>query len=313
MSNENNEQHSKEQPIIIKKIKKGGAHGHHGGAWKVAYADFVTAMMAFFIVMWILASSAEVKEKVSDYFNNPMSYSLFTGEKIAGKAAVNIDLGLEQKIGDGGKGGKDQKGEPFVIKFDQEMSDSVVSKMRHAAKMDSIAAAERVEEIGNRLTKTFNRLVSEKPELETILSSIKIEMTNEGLRIELIESSEALFFEIGSDELKSEALKVLKLLASEIGKLPNHVEIEGHTDSRSFGEKARYSNWELSTDRANSARRVLETSGMWEGQISKVTGYSDKKLRTPENPFEMSNRRVSILIKQITANEFLPDLEAELR
>lgn len=313
MNDEQNEKH-KEQPIIIKKVKKGGGHGHHGGAWKVAYADFVTAMMAFFIVMWILASSEEVKEKVSEYFNNPTAFSIFSGERKAGSVPVEIDIGLErQSSGGSGDGeGENEGGQAFLLSFDDEMADSIVSKIRHSAKMDSVQAAERVEDIGDRLKKEFDRLLTEKPEMEKILSAIKIEMTNEGLRIELIESTESLFFEIGSDKLKEEAVAILKQLSQEIGKLPNQVEIEGHTDSRAFGDNATYTNYELSADRANAARRVLMANGLWDGQLVSVTGYADKKLRNPENPFDMSNRRVSILIKQISVNQFLNELEGEL-
>ncbi len=298
----------KEQPIIIKKIKKGGGHGHHGGAWKVAYADFVTAMMAFFIVMWILASSEQVKQQVSEYFNNPSEFDIFTGEKKTGSVPVDIDLGMTQKkLGEGdGKGGKES-----IIKFDSETTDSLMSKLLHKAINDSILAHQRVEQIGKEIEKKLKDLISNRPDLEKILSSIKIEMTNEGLRIELIETSESLFFEVGSARLSREAVGILSQLAGEIGKLPNYVEIEGHTDSRGYKYGADYSNWELSADRANSARRILERNGFWEGQAVKVTGFADQKLRNPENPFDVVNRRVSILIKQMNSNQFLPDSRAK--
>ncbi len=297
----------KEQPIIIKKIKKVSGHGHHGGAWKVAYADFVTAMMAFFIVMWILASSEEVKENVSEYFNNPSEFDIFTGEKKTGPVPIEIDLGLKQlKNGEGeGKSGKES-----FIKFDSETTDSLMSRLLHKAVNDSILARQRVEQIGKEIERKLKELVANRPELEKILSSIKIEMTIEGLRIELIETSESLFFEVGSARLSREAINILSQLAGEIGKLPNYVEIEGHTDSRGYKNKADYSNWELSADRSNSARRVLERNGFWEGQVVKVTGFADQKLRNPENPFDVVNRRVSILIKQMSANQFLPDVQA---
>lgn len=299
------EQHHKEQPIIIKKIKKGGGHGHHGGAWKVAYADFVTAMMAFFIVMWILASSEEVKEKVSEYFNHPERFELFTGEKKTGPLPIDIIIG--QSVNSSGEDGpNDSKGSSF-ISFDSKMADTLFSKMVEKAKMDSIEASKRVEEIGTQLQRKFENLMTERPELEEILSSIKIEMTKEGLRIELMETSESLFFEVGSAKLKPEAINVLKQLASEIGKLPNFVEIEGHTDSRPYTTETGYNNWDLSTDRALAARRLLDVNGLWEGQNVKVTGFADKNLRNPLNPFDASNRRISIIIKQISANQFLPN------
>jgi len=293
----------KEQPIIIKKIKKGG-HAHHGGAWKVAYADFVTAMMAFFIVMWILASSEEVKMKVAEYFQHPDRFELFTGKKKSGPVPIELDFESSRRRFEGDNQGA---GESF-IKFDQATTDTLYQRLLNKAVQDSILAKERVEQIGDDLRKRFAQIMTERPELETILSSIKIEMTKEGLRIELIESTESLFFEIGSSKLSPAALDILKTLAREIGKLPNFVDIEGHTDSRGYRVPSDYGNWELSSDRANAARRVLEREGFWDGQTSQVKGFADKKLRNPENPFDMTNRRISILIKHMNVDQFLPQL-----
>ncbi len=298
-SDDSQEQGShKEQPIIIKKVKKGGHAGGHGGAWKVAYADFVTAMMAFFIVMWILGQSEKVKQNVSAYFKEPGAFNFVTG-----KRAVPIDLGLTPEPGTGkdGEGGK-----AAIIKFDKETTDTLYSKLIQKATKDSAMAADRVAKTGEQIKRQLNDILAQKPEFEKILSSIKIEITKEGLRIELIESSESLFFEVGSARLKKEAKVVLQSLAREIGTLPNKVEIEGHTDSRGYGSKNGYTNWELSADRANTARRTMESGGLWEGQVVKVTGYADKRLRNPDNPFDVTNRRVSILIKQISSDQFLP-------
>lgn len=291
-----NEQHGhKEQPIIIKKVKKGGHGGHHSSAWKVAYADFVTAMMAFFIVMWILASSEEVKQAVASYFQEPGAFNFLTG-----KRTVPVDLNL---IPEPNKGKGKGKGE-FTISFYTQKPDTLKAEELFKAINDSIAAAKRVEVTGEKLKEILEQELARKPDLQDIISSIKIEMTNEGLRIELIETSESLFFEVGSSQLKREAVELLRKLALEIGKLPNNVEIEGHTDSRAYRSGAGFSNWELSAERANAARRVLERSGLWEGQIVKVTGYADRKLRNPDNPFDVTNRRVSILIKQLSTDQF---------
>ncbi len=297
------DQHGKEQPIIIKKVKKGGHGGHHGGAWKVAYADFVTAMMAFFIVMWILASSEEVKKAVEAYFDDPGAFSFVTG-----KRTIPVDLDLKPEPGKGKKDGSG-KGE-FTISFNKEMRDSLVNKLMEKAQEDSVMAAKRVESVGNELNKLFNELVMQKPDLQKILENIKIEITKDGLRIELMETSENVFFKVGSAQLTPQAIEIMKILGNEIGKLPNNVQIEGHTDSRKYSAGSSYTNWELSSDRANAARRALLQSGLWDGQIIAVAGYADKKLRNPENPFDMSNRRVSILIKQISANQFLPETSA---
>ncbi len=296
------QQHHKEQPIIIKKVKKGGGHGAHGGAWKVAYADFVTAMMAFFIVMWILASSEQVKQNVSEYFNHPDRFDVFTGDRKTGPIPVELDVGQKPNT----KTGVGEAKKDYVIKFDQKASDTLYSQVIDKAMRDSVEARQKVEQLGFQLQRKFKNLLTERPELDKILSSIKIEMTKEGLRIELIESTESLFFEVGSSKLRQEAIDILVSLSHEIGKLPNFVEIEGHTDSRSYSSKTGYNNWDLSTDRALSARRILDKSGLWEGQMIKVTGFADKQLRNPNNPFDASNRRISILIKQISADQFLP-------
>ncbi len=313
MAEENKGGENKEQPIIVKKVKKvmGGAHG---GAWKVAYADFVTAMMAFFIVMWILASSAEVKEQVAAYFEDPGAFSYITG-----KRTIPVDLGLKpapskgKGDGDGDeKSSKDAQGGfmQFEVKLDKDSRDSLIDQLKNQAMQDSLSAQKRVESLGKELGEALKELIGKQPELKEILSSIIIEMTKEGLKIELIESSESMFFEVGSANIRKDAKDILQKLASEIGKLPNHVVIEGHTDSRGYAANAQYTNWELSADRANSARRVLERAGLWEGQIMSVTGYADKKLRNLENPFDISNRRISIIIKQISADQFLPEAVA---
>jgi chemotaxis protein MotB len=302
------EQHSKEQPIIIKKIKKGGHHGAHGGAWKVAYADFVTAMMAFFIVMWILASSDQVKQAVTAYFKDPGAFSF-----VNGKRTIPVDLHLQPESGKGkNEGDTEGKGKgknEFVISFNQDMRDSVVQKLIDKAKEDSTQAAKRVERTAIEVQQFLKQLVAEKPELQKILNNIKIEITDEGLRIELIEKTDNVFFAVGSSKLTPQAIEILKVLGSEIGKLPNNVVLEGHTDSRKYSNDAGYTNWELSSDRANAARRALMQYGLWSGQITEVVGYADRRLSNPQNPFDVSNRRISILIKQMSVNQFLPKTE----
>ena len=303
----------KEEPIIIKKRRGHGGHGGHGGAWKVAYADFVTAMMAFFIVMWILGQSEEIRKSVTEYFEDPGAFSFVTG-----KRAMPIDLNLKRSgEGDGGGGkGTDstvndssgkRKKDGFVFWLSNELQDSIVNKIRDEAIRDSSNAAKRVERIKDEFENFVKKELAAKPEMKDILNSIKIEMTKEGLRIELIESSESMFFEVGSARVKEGAKEVLAKLGEEIGKLPNEVDIEGHTDSRKYGGNAVYTNWELSTDRANASRRILEANGFWEGQVDKVTGFADRRLRNSGNPFDISNRRVSILVKQMSAKDFIPE------
>lgn len=295
----------KEQPIIIKKKRGHGRHGAHGGSWKVAYADFVTAMMAFFIVMWILGQSAEIKQLIVNYFQDPGAFNFITG-----KRTVPVDLNLTPpKQGEGEQEGEGTSKHEFyfVIPPKDTVVNEVTDQIKRQALSDSIKAAQRVAQLAEEFKKYLNEERSRRPELEEILSSIKIEMTKEGLRIELIESQDALFFEVGSAKLSQKAREILIKLAKEIGKLPNLVDIEGHTDSRKYGKQSAYTNWELSADRANSARRILEENGLWEGQVEKVTGFADRKLRNPQNPYDVSNRRVSILIKQLSLKDFMQE------
>ncbi len=299
------EQQHKEQPIIIKKKGGHGDHPHHGGAWKVAYADFVTAMMAFFIVMWILASSEETKKAVSAYFEDPGAFSFITGKSTS---PVNLNINIQKKgPGKGkGKGKGEGKGGGGFFDFTEEMADSVASKLIQRAMNDSALAAEKVKSLGDKFEKYWDKLKTQKPDLQHLLNSITIEFSDEGLRIELIESEENMFFQIGSAKLKKNAIDLLKNLAYEIGKLPNHVEIEGHTDSRGYGKGSSFTNWDLSTQRANAARKVMMDGDLlWPGQVTKVTGFADRKLRNKDNPFDVTNRRVSILVKQINSEKFL--------
>jgi chemotaxis protein MotB len=294
---------SKEQPIIIKKITKGG-HAHHGGAWKVAYADFVTAMMAFFIVMWIVASSEEVKMQVTAYFDNPGAFSFITG-----KMTTPIDMGLKNVPGKRGgelKGDGQGKSErPIQDDYDQEkyMKD-VKQAIREQAEADSSRAAKKVERAAQIIENYISTNIDKSPEMKDLLENLIVSITDEGLKIDLVEEEDDLFFRVGSNELKPGAKEILSLLAYEIGKLPNYLEIEGHTDSRAYGG-ASYTNWELSADRANAARRTMSRYGLWDGQISRVTGYADSSPIIKDNPFDNANRRISLIIKFKAASDFM--------
>lgn len=296
------EKKHKEEPIIIKKKKGHHAHAPHGGSWKVAYADFVTAMMAFFIVMWILGQSEQIRQMVSEYFKDPGAFNFITGKRTV---PVKIDIFENPETGKGE--GKEKHQFVFFLPPEQQdtLAQKVSEKLRKQAIQDSIKAVERVKSVAEEIKKIFEESSVKNPQLKDLLNSIQFELTKEGLRIELIEKQDAVFFEVGSAKLKPLAKELLATLAKEIGKLPNYVEVEGHTDSRQYSKASGYTNWELSADRANAARKVLEENGLWEGQIIKVTGYADKKLKNPENPFDYSNRRTTILIKNISSEEIL--------
>jgi chemotaxis protein MotB len=236
-------------PIII--IKKKAAHGgHHGGAWKVTYADFVTAMMALFIVLWLLSSSVKVQEAVGGYFRDPSGSSKRTGTGLAG-SGENLLLDKQD-----------------MAKLKAELQNSI-------QKMNDLA---------------------------NLKKNIEMTVTAEGLRIELLESEKGTFFDSGSFALNNSGQEMLTLLAAELGKVPNHVSVEGHTDAKPFVGKGNYSNWELSSDRANAARRLMQQSGLRDDQVSQVRGFADQHLRNPKDALDPSNRRVSIIVQYINTD-----------
>jgi chemotaxis protein MotB len=243
-------------PIIIKRKKKGGHGGHHGGAWKVAYADFVTAMMSLFIVLWIVGQSKQVKQYVANYFKDPGAFFENTkgGGMFSGTSLMTTNQVVEENL--------------------QRES-------------------KRLQETAQRILKDIQRDSS----LKGLLKQMSIEMTDEGLRIQLYESVENAYFDIGTSRLKPEAVGVIAAIGKEVGVLSNTVVIEGHTDARPYSTVAGYTNYELSADRANAARRVLMTNGIKGRQVSEVRGYADTKLRDRNRPFDEANRRISILIK----------------
>ena len=247
-------------PIIIKK-KKSSHGGHHGGAWKVAYADFVTAMMALFMVLWIVGQSKPVRESVAQYFKDPGAF----------------------KESKGGSQGVMQGGSPITK---PEIANDII---KQAQKLET----QKLQEMGDSIMQELKR----NPDLSELSKQIKIEVVKEGLRIELLESSESDFFDVGTANLKLFAGQILMVIANELAKYSNHVVLEGHTDSRQYSKETGYTNFELSADRANSARRVLVSSGVKYSQIDEVRGYADTRLRNAQDPLDASNRRISLLVK----------------
>ena len=239
---------AKSQPIIVIK-KRVGHGGSHGGAWKVAYADFVTAMMALFIVLWLMSQSEAVKKAVAGYFNDPKGTATLLGTTLAG-------------VGDGSTPVPDQNL--------QQMKD---------------------------LKEKLEREIQARKDLEKLIKQIEITITPEGLRIELIEDKNGTFYQSGSAKLSLNGQELLALLAAELKTLPNQLLIEGHTDAAQYSSDTNYSNWELSADRANSARRLLQQDGVRADQVTQVRGFADQLLRVMSNPYDPSNRRISILVK----------------
>jgi chemotaxis protein MotB len=232
--------------IVIRKeeVVEGG---HHGGSWKVAYADFVTAMMALFIVLWLMNSSKPIQVAVSGYFKDPSGTGKQTGTTLDGTA---------------------EKVQP--------------------AKQDMA-----------KMKEDLQKSIQDINDLAQLKNNIEMTVTPEGLRIELLESEKGTFFDSGSSTLNKSGQEVATLLAAQLGKAPNRLSIEGHTDAKPFTGKSSYSNWELSADRANAARRLMQQSGLRPDQVSQVRGFADQRLRNTKDPLDPSNRRISIIVQSL--------------
>jgi len=233
------------QPIIVK--RSGGHGGHHGGAWKVAYADFVTAMMALFIVLWLMNSSKQIQVAVGGYFKDPTGTSKMVGTNQQG-SGQNVPI----------------------------------------SKDDMTKIKEQLQTVIRQVT-----------DFDKLKSHIEITVTAEGLRIELMEAEKGTFFESGRPEPTSYGKETLIAIAHELGKLPNKISLEGHTDARPYSGLANYSNWELSTDRANASRRLMMQNGLREDQVVEIRGFADQRLRNPRSPEDASNRRISMIVKYL--------------
>jgi chemotaxis protein MotB len=234
--------------IVI--FKKARAHGgHHGGARKVAYADFVTAMMALFIVLWLMNTSDHVRKVIAGYFNDPRGSSALSGADRSG-SADNLPL-----------------------------------------------TRENMQQFKERLEKA----IMQTDHFKALSNQIEITVTPEGLRIELLESKNGKFFDTGSTALNENGREMLTMLAGQLKDVPNNVSIEGHTDSQPYVNDADYGNWELSTDRANAARRLMQDKGLRRNQVSQVRGYADQRLRLPRYPLDPSNRRISLIVQYLDA------------
>jgi chemotaxis protein MotB len=233
---------AKAQPIVIKRINR--HDGHHGGAWKVAYADFVTAMMALFIVLWLMNTSKPIQEAISGYFKDPAGTGKFTGlAKPLEKPPSKDDLGK--------------------VKAELEKA---------------------IQQVAN-----FDKLKNH----------IELTVTNEGLRIELMESQNGTFFESGQPEPNANGRELLMTIAEELGKIPNKVNVEGHTDSQQFAGKVNYTNWELSADRANASRRLMQQHGLRADQVAQVRGFADQQPRNAKDPSDPANRRISLIVQYL--------------
>jgi len=253
----------KNESIIVKKvIKKGG--GHHGGAWKVAYSDFVTSMMALFIVLWVLAQDKPVIQAVAGYFQNPVAY--------------------------------DAK----IKKLKNGLSSSTELPKKKPAASPKILEKENLQKMGKDIVKELKK----EKEFKALINKMEVQIVKEGLRIELIDSKKGLFFRVGTNKLKKKPEKLMERIGGLISKLPNNVIVEGHTDSRPYkGKGLGYTNFELSTERANSARRALIKGGLNSKKIKEVRGYADRILKDKKHPLSAINRRISIILEYLNKDK----------
>ncbi len=279
------------QPIIIKRVKKGG-HAAHGGAWKIAYADFVTAMMAFFLLMWLLGSTTEGDKKgISDYFQSPLKVAMQGGQGAGASNSVINGGGndLTQSAGQAKRGDGDKK--------DAKKMSGDQRKIERAKKDAQMLAA---------LSQKIAAAVSSNPKLAEFSSQIKLEITPDGLQIQIVDDQRRPMFDSGSAVVKPYMRDILREIGIALMEVDNKISLDGHTDQSSYGNAARgYSNWELSADRANASRRELAAAGMPEEKLARVVGMASSLPLEPQDPRSPSNRRISILVMTKEAEERL--------
>ena len=227
-------------PVVIRRSSRHG--GHRGGAWKVAYADFVTAMMALFIVLWLMNTSKPIQEAISGYFKDPAGTGKFTG----------------------------------------------ISK--------PVAAPRSKDDLG-KVKAELEKAIRQVADFDKLKNHIELTVTSEGLRIELLESEKGTFFDSGRPEPNTNGRELLITIAEEVGKIPNKVTIEGHTDSQPYAGAANYTNWELSVDRANASRRLMQLHGLRPDQVAQVRGFADQQPRNPKDPGDPANRRITLIVR----------------
>jgi chemotaxis protein MotB len=280
---------SKLQPIIVKKIKKGG-HGHHGGAWKIAYADFVTAMMAFFLLMWLLGSTTEGDRKgIADYFNSPLKVALLGGATGAGDASSLVKGGGEDLTRAHGQ----------IKRGDIEAKKSTLNLQ--ALKAEQVRAErERLERLKEELEKRID-----SSRLQGLRDQIRLDMTRDGLRIQIVDAGSRPMFASGSPNVQPYMRELLREIGAILAEVPNRLTLEGHTDATAFGgaDGQGYTNWELSADRANASRRELLAGGLPQDRVLRVQGLAASTPFDRNDPNAPVNRRISIVVMNRDAED----------
>jgi chemotaxis protein MotB len=283
-------------PIIIKKVKKGG-HAHHGGAWKVAYADFVTAMMAFFLLLWLLnVTTTEQKEGLADYFaptaaslSQSGAGGLMGGTSMQTEGAQISNLGVPSAVSSISPPDSGRKNESDDARKTREMEEAeLLERLRKIEEMSFEQARDQIRQAINK-----------DPELSGLQDNIIIDMTPEGLRIQIVDQFNESMFESGKSDITPRVQALVAQIVKSIKELPNSLSISGHTDSASFNG-GDYTNWELSSDRANASRRALLNAGLKPDRIEKVAGRADTDPLIADDPSNPGNRRISIILLRET-------------
>jgi len=268
----------KKPQIIVKRVKKGGHAGHHGGAWKIAYADFVTAMMAFFLLMWLLGSTTKGElQGIADYFKTPLKVAMAGGSG-AGDASTLIKAG-----------GQD------ITRSVGQMSRSEKADSKRSSKQ---AATDKLETTRlQELRVKMQEAIEANPSLRQFSEQIRLDITGDGLRIQIVDEKNRPMFDSGSARLKDYTREILKEIAHVLNGVENRITLSGHTDAQPYsGGQRGYSNWELSADRANASRRELIAAGIHEKKILRVVGLADSVSFNKADPLDPSNRRISIIV-----------------
>jgi chemotaxis protein MotB len=292
------------RPIIVVKRKVGGA-GHHGGAWKVAYADFVTAMMAFFMVMWLVASvSKEQRAAMFEYFNNP---SMEQGKSVKAAPGQAGPGGASTSVIDLGGGMDAPKSAPQV----ENEGLGQVTTVDEAKRIAQEAEKKQLESLMDELKKAIDNSQALQPFKDQLL----LDITPEGLRIQIVDKQNRPMFDLGKSNLKDYTAQILREVAKYLNTVPNRISLSGHTDHKPYSGTRGYTNWELSADRANAARRSLLEGGLQEQKIARVVGLASSVLFDRENPYNPINRRISIIVMTKSAEATAlatdaPDVEA---
>ncbi len=284
------EELEKAKPIIIKRVKKGG-HAFHGGSWKVAFADFATAMMAFFLLLWLMGNTTkEEKEAISGYFNDPSGQQLKTGSSpsVIGDGGANVAVIEIKHV-------KPETAEPK-----KELTDEDIIKLAEEKEIEKL----------NILKYELEKLVENSDVFSQFKEQVIIDITPTGLRIQIVDKDNRPMFDSGSADLKYYSKTILRGLAGVLKQVPNKLSITGHTDALPYVERENYGNWELSSDRANAARRELQHGGVAEKNIARVEGFSSSILFDKNKPHSPINRRIAIIVLKQSAAD---DIEQQVR